>query len=160
LPRRADNDRLVGDLLRHVGHGDEALGQAGELRHRVDDARVLARNLARRTDQQRLRRLDGGVDEAEHRERKGARLAGAVLRLRNQMLARLDDDGQRRRLNARRPLELHRVHALEQLGREIQFGVFEALSRVQRRLGIVVGRNHFELRRRFFKSRAFVCRRR
>ena len=71
----------------------------------------LLRQLARRAEAQRLR-LRLRRDQAEHSQHKARGLAGAIVRLREQVATR-PDFGQADRLDSRRAHEVHLVQALE-----------------------------------------------
>jgi len=63
-----------------------------------------------------------GIDSAEHAEDKAGGLAGAVVRLRDEVLVgRREDHGEGDRLDLARAAEAHLVvQPLEQLGRQLQ----------------------------------------
>ena len=80
--------------------------------------------------------VEVSVDARQHREYKGGRFASARLRLSDEVLRRVvEQGGQRGLLDFGRLGEAHRVEALQQLFLKIQ--LFESLHRVERRVGIL-----------------------
>ena len=99
-----------------------------------------------------LRIVELSVDAREHGERESGRLAGARLRLSDDVLRRIaEQSGQRRLLDFGGLGEAHVVEALEQLVAQIE--ILEAFHRVQRRVGILA-LDLDRVRLHFLESRA------
>src|SRR2546428_330722 len=104
--RRPDDDRGAAReraVLRGVGHAavDGGLVRVPVLADRSELPRDLQRELPGRDDDERLRALEGRIDLLEDGDRERRGLAGAGLRLREEVAARLEDRD-RLRLDRRR----------------------------------------------------------